>query len=227
MYTYNIFAYLYFKSTKFYLSFYLPHPYARSLSYGFINFSYLVFYFFFFFHKVFTRRTRESTRFTRQFSSSVSFLFESSCRFFFLILLSITFLTYPYLCDSLWSIIVTTSRMISRRRSASLSLPSPRISWWRIIRTIMKISTPFPSPRIISKFHFPSPFLFRFCVSRILNRFQRHMYSELQISSARRGRAVFTPLLSSHRRRCCRSSSLLFLFFCFFFPPFCLNFEQS
>lgn len=77
---------------------------------------------------------------------------------------------------------------------------------------------PFPSPRIISKFHFPSPFLFRFCVSRILNRFQRHMYSELQISSARRGRAVFTPLLSSHRRRCCRSSSLLLLFFCFFFP---------
>lgn len=44
MYTYNIFAYLYFKSTKFYLSFYLSHPYARSLSYGF-NFPYLVFYF--------------------------------------------------------------------------------------------------------------------------------------------------------------------------------------
>lgn len=52
-------------------------------------------------------------------------------------------MTYPYLCDSLWSIIVTTSRMISRRRSASLSLPLPRISWWRIIRTIMKISTLF------------------------------------------------------------------------------------
>lgn len=174
MYTYNIFAYLYFKSTKFHL---LATVYARSLSYGYVLkffFSSLLFLFFLFSKfLVSTRRTRESTRFTRQFrsfgliSSRILLLFIFS-RFYIHY-----FLTYPYQYDSLWSIIVTASRMTSRRRSAPSSLSPPQISRWLITRTIIKICTLFhPLALSLTLFRFPSLFFSIFCVSRILNCFK-------------------------------------------------------
>lgn len=219
MYTYNIFAYLYFKSTKF-LSLILPLPPLRSFSLVWLQFFVSRFLLFLFSPQSFYAADTRIYAFhaTVLIVGLVSFRILLS--FFFSHFIIHYFLTYPYLCDSPWSIIVTTSRMISRRRSASLSLPLPRISWWRIIRTIMKISTLFHplalSLSFTSRLRSFSVFVFHaFWIA-----FKGTLYSELQISSARRGRAVFTPLLSSHRRRCCRSSSLLLLFFCFFFPPF-------
>lgn len=108
--------------------------------------------------------------------------------------------------------------MTSRRRSAPSSLSPPRISRWLITRTIIKICTLFhPLALSLTLFRFPSLFFFHFLCFTHFELFQRHIYSELQISLARHGRAVFTPLLSSHRRRRCRRSSFLFilLLFCF------------
>lgn len=168
MYTYNIFAYLYFKSTKFYLSPTLTLVLSRMVT--FLQFFFLSLFFLFFSFSSFLRRTRESTRFTQQFRSRSRFFSNPFCSFFRFI---IHFWHIPYLCNSLWSIIVTASRMISRRRSASSPLSSPRISRWRITRTIIKIRTLFRSFALsLTLFCFPSLFFLRLCVSHILNCFK-------------------------------------------------------
>lgn len=226
MYTYNIFAYLYFKSTKFYLSFYLSHPYARSLS-RMVSIFHISFFTFSFFSTKFLRGGHANLRVSRDSFHTVGLVsFRILLSFFFSHFIIHYFLTYPYLCDSPWSIIVTTSRMISRRRSASLSSPLPRISWWRIIRTIMKISTLF-HPLALSL-----SFTFR------LRSFSVFVFHAFWI--AFKGTCIVN--YKYRRRDAVAPSSRLFLHhivvvvaaarrfsFCSFafFPPFCLNFEQS
>lgn len=187
-------------------------------------FSSLVLLFFFSFSQSFSHRHsgHENLRVSRDsfviglISSRILLLFFFSFHYPLL-------LTYPYPCDSQWSIIVIASRMISRRRSASSPLSSPRISRWRIHSDDYKDRYPFPFPRPLSLtiFHFPfsvlSPFL---CFTHFESISKAHVQCELQISLARHGRAVFTPLLSSYRRRRCRR----FSFYSFTFFSFLLKF---
>lgn len=225
MYTYNIFAYLYFKSTKFYLSFYLSHPYARSLSYM-VSIFHVSFFTFSFFSTKFLRGGHANLRVSRDSFHSRSRFFSNPFVVFFSHFIIHYFLTYPYLCDSLWSIIVTTSRMISRRRSASLSLPLPRISWWRIIRTIMKISTLFHplalSLSFTSRLRSFSVFVFHafwivFKGTCIVN--YKYRQRDAVAPSSRLFFHHIVVVVAVARR---------FSFCSFaFFPPFCLNFEQS
>lgn len=225
MYTYNIFAYLYFKSTKF-LSFNPPFTLVLSRMVTFPYFSSRLYFFsfLFLFFQSFSRRTRESTRFTRQFRSRSRFFSFSFAPFSF-VLLSITLLTYPYLCDSPWSIIVTASRMISRRRSASS--PLCVAADFAMANHSDDYKDPFPSPRIISNplslsVSVLSPFL---CFTHFES-FQRHMYSELQISSQRDTVAPYLRLFFHHIVVVVVARRFSFYSFTFFFP-FCWNFEQS
>lgn len=228
MYTYNIFAYLYFKSTKFYLSFYLSHPYARSLS-RMVSIFHISFFTFSFFSTKFLRGGHANLRVSRDsFHSRSRFFSNPFVVFFFSFYYPLLFLTYPYLCDSLRSIIVTTSRMISRRRSASLSLPLPRISWWRIIRTIMKISTLFPSP--------PSPlslsFTSRLCSSSVFvfHAFWIVFKGTCIVNYKYRQRDAVAPSsrLFFHHIVVVVAVARRFSFCSFaLFSPFRLNFEQS
>lgn len=160
------------------LSFYPPlrsFSLARSRSQFFFR---LYFFLFFLFYQSFShRREHANLRVSRDsfiigsfVSSRVLLLFF----FYYPLLFDISLLA---VCDSLWSIIVTASRMISRRRSASSSFSLPWISRWRITRTIIKIRTLFhPLVLSLTSFHFPSLFFFRFCISRILKLFSKaHM----------------------------------------------------
>lgn len=84
MYTYNIFAYLYFKSTKFYLLPTLMLVLSRLRFLIFLRvFSFSSFFFLFSMFLASTRRTRESTRFTRQFRNRSRFFSNPFAVFFF------------------------------------------------------------------------------------------------------------------------------------------------
>lgn len=225
MYTYNIFAYLYFKSTKFYLSFYLSPP-LRSFSLVWFQFFMSRFLLFLFFPQSFYAADTRIYAFHATVFIVGLVSFRVLLSFFFSHFIIHYFLTYPYLCDSLWSIIVTTSRMISRRRSASLSLPLPRISWWRIIRTIMKISTLFHplalSLSFTSRLRSFSVFVFHafwivFKGTCIVN--YKYRQRDAVAPSSRLFFHHIVVVVAVARR---------FSFCSFaFFSPFCLNFEQS
>lgn len=184
------------------------------------------FFTFSFFSTKFLRGGHANLRVSRDSFHSRSRFFSSPFVVFFSHFIIHYFLTYPYLCDSLWSIIVTTSRMISRRRSASLSLPLPRISWWRIIRTIMKISTLFHplalSLSFTSRLRSFSVFVFHafwivFKGTCIVN--YKYRQRDAVAPSSRLFFHHIVVVVAVARR---------FSFCSFaFFSPFCLNFEQS
>lgn len=191
-----------------------------------VSIFHISFFTFSFFSTKFLRGGHANLRVSRDSFHSRSRFFSNPFVVFFSHFIIHYFLTYPYLCDSLWSIIVTTSRMISRRRSASLSLPLPRISWWRIIRTIMKISTPFHplalSLSFTSRLRSFSVFVFHafwivFKGTCIVN-YKYRQRDAVAPSSRLFFHHIVVVVAVARRFSFCSFAS---------FSPFCLNFEQS